>query len=101
MNTKSQLLLAAMIFIMVTKSNAQANQSLSNLTAPTAVNQDLLPDLSNTRNLGGTGIAWKRLFINDRLYMKGKIVIQIPGTNNFFIGTSAGNSAVTGSSNTA
>lgn len=32
-----------------------ANQTLSNLTAPTSVNEDLLPDANNTRNLGDFG----------------------------------------------
>lgn len=33
---------------------AGANTTLSNLTSPTAINQDLLPDAANTRDIGGS-----------------------------------------------
>lgn len=35
-----------------------ANTTLSNLTSPVAVNQDILPDGSNSRNLGATSAFW-------------------------------------------
>ena len=40
-----------------------ANQALSNLTSPTAVNQHLLPDATNTRDLGSSTKEWRDLYI--------------------------------------
>jgi hypothetical protein len=37
---------------------AYANQTLSNLTSPTAINQDLLPGTTNTLNLGSPTKLW-------------------------------------------
>jgi len=84
-------------------SNAQANQKLSNLTAPTAVNQSLLPGTNNTISLGSGGrdfpLSWKYLYLGNALYLKGNITLHAPGTN-FFVGTSAGNTSVSGLYNT-
>src|SRR5690242_6284904 len=41
------------------------NKSLSNLTAPTAVNTNLLPDSNNKRNFGSSGLFWKDIYLND------------------------------------
>lgn len=41
---------------------AGANQSLSNLTSPTAVNQSLLPGAANSYGLGNTSNVWTGLF---------------------------------------
>lgn len=49
-----------------------ANTVLSNLTSPTAVNQDLIP--SGTRDLGSTGLRW------DNLYVKNTIFSNVAGT---------------------
>jgi hypothetical protein len=38
-----------------------ANTTLSNLTSPTAINQDLIPNADATFNLGTTGAAWNRV----------------------------------------
>jgi hypothetical protein len=46
-------------------SNAQANQSLSNLTAPTAVNKDLKPNTNNTKDLGGALISWRNIYLSN------------------------------------
>jgi hypothetical protein len=40
------------------------NKSLSNLTSPTALNVDLLPDSNNKRNLGSNSLLWKRLYLS-------------------------------------
>ncbi len=40
-----------------------ANNSLSNLVAPTAVNQNLLPDTTVKRNIGSSSLYWKNAFI--------------------------------------
>ncbi len=82
-------------------SNAQANQKLSNLTAPTAVNQSLLPGANNTIDLGKDSLRWKNIYLGNALYLKGAITVHMPGTNNFFVGFNAGNTSLTGSYNTA
>src|SRR6266498_2795895 len=84
-------------------SNAQsANRTLSNLISPTAVNQSLLPGTNNTLNLGSGGrgaLSWKNLYLGNALYLKGNITLHAPGTN-FFVGTNAGNTSVSGVYNT-
>lgn len=40
-----------------------ANKSLSNLTGPTEINADLLPDVNLTRNLGSTSSRWNQLYV--------------------------------------
>ena len=40
-----------------------ANTALSNLSSPTAVNQDLIPDASNTRDLGSSSAEWAALHV--------------------------------------
>lgn len=42
--------------------NDGANKTLSNLTSPTAINQDLLP--ADTRNLGSATLEWNQLHVN-------------------------------------
>ena len=37
----------------------QANETLSNLTSPTSVNQSLIPSSTNTKSLGSSTAAWK------------------------------------------
>lgn len=39
-----------------------ANKTLSNLTAPVAVNEDLLPNASGTLDIGSTGNAWNAVY---------------------------------------
>src|SRR6266542_4864708 len=81
-------------------SNAQANQKLSNLTSPTAVNQSLLPGTNNTINLGSNNLRWKNLYLGNALYLKGNITLHTPGIENFFVGLNAGNTSLTGEQNT-
>src|SRR6266498_2693732 len=81
-------------------SNGQANQKLSNLTSPTAVNQSLLPGTNNTINLGSNSLRWKNLYLGNALYLKGNITLHTPGIENFFVGLNAGNTSLTGEQNT-
>src|SRR6266487_1888825 len=96
-------LLPILIYITLTcyaiSSNGQANQKLSNLTSPTAVNQSLLPGTNNTINLGSNNLRWKNLYLGNALYLKGNITLYAPGTGNFFVGTNAGNTSLAGSYN--
>jgi len=55
---------------------ADANDSLSNLDPPTAVNASLLPGTDNTYDLGSAPLQWKRL------YVKQAATDLIPETDN-------------------
>lgn len=41
-----------------------ANTTLSNLTSPTSINQHLIPDANNTRDLGTNLIQWRSTYVN-------------------------------------
>ncbi len=75
------------------------NKSLSNLTAPTAINQSLLPGTSSTLDLGSATNLWNNLFINGDIYHAGKRIFSVAGTNNVFAGFFSGVST-TGANNT-
>ncbi len=77
-----------------------ANRTLSNLQEPTAVNVSLLPDVTDTKNLGDTATAWKSLFISGNIYYAGSRFINAAGIGNNFIGTLAGLNNTTGAYNT-
>lgn len=47
-----------------TLSSGFANTTLSNLTSPTALNQDLLPSVDNTRKLGSSTLTYSEAYIN-------------------------------------
>ena len=101
MNTKLlHTLCALMLTYYAVDSNAQANQTLSNLTAPTSVNQKLLPNTNNTKDLGSNVKGWRSIYFDSALYIKGTIALHITGTNNFFVGLNAGNTSNTGFNNT-
>ena len=64
---------------------AQANTKLSNLVAPTAVNQDLLPNTNNARSLGSATLNWKNLSIAGSIFKGNKRFLAIPGNGNNFL----------------
>ncbi len=78
---------------------SQANQSLSNLTSPTAINVSLQPGKDGKTDLGGKKFSWANVYLKTGIYINGKLNIQAPGTGNFFIGNGAGNSALSGKNN--
>src|SRR4051812_28166704 len=89
------------VFLLSIKTYSQnANTTLSNLVSPTKVNVDLLPDNSNTHNLGSPNKAWKNIYIKGFYYLNGNRFIKDSGTENTFIGSNAGNSN-TGHTNSA
>ena len=51
--------------------NAQANQSLSNLISPTAINTDMLPSVDNSVNLGSTTFRWKKIYTSGDASLSG------------------------------
>lgn len=56
----------AILFVQFT-AGVGANVTLSNLTSPTAINQDLLPGADNTLNLGSDAARWADLYAVDIL----------------------------------
>ena len=81
--------------------NAQTNKSLSNLIAPTAINQSLLPDINNSKDLGSITLGWKNIYLTSHIYLDKKFALHATGAGNFFVGSNAGNTSFTGSNNTA
>lgn len=61
--------------VVLSTGSGGANQSLSNLTSPTAINQDLLPDASvNNRDLGASGFRFNELFLSGNADILGQVV---------------------------
>src|SRR5215471_15791179 len=83
------------------QSIAQANRSLSNLTSPTAVNQDLLPNIDSSRNLGSKPFSWKNLYLDGSIFSSGQRVFK-PNAKlfNLYAGGDAGNANSGGTNNT-
>jgi hypothetical protein len=70
-----------------------ANKSLSNLTAPTAVNLELLPGTDNSFNLGSSAFSWKDGYFDGDIYLDGnRFVSNANHLSNTLVGTGAGNS---------
>ncbi|MGI8952477.1 MAG: tail fiber domain-containing protein [Chitinophagaceae bacterium] len=87
-------------FAIFNKSDAQVNTDLSNLTAPTKINADLLPISGNTFNLGSPAKSWKNIYLKGGLFLDGNKFISNKGAANTLIGSNAG-ILNTGSDNTA
>ncbi len=81
--------------------HAQANTSLSNLVAPTAINQSMLPNASGTRDLGSGASSWRYVYLGSGLYLNSALTVHASGSLNYFAGGAAGNTAVTGMENVA
>src|SRR5262245_14317128 len=56
-----------------------ANKSLSNLTAPTAANVDLLPGTTNTTSLGSSTLRWKDLNVYNIKFADGTTMSTATG----------------------
>ena len=82
---------------------AQANQSLSNLIAPTAINADMLPSIDNTYNFGSTALRWKKIYTSGDAAINSLTIGR--GSGNFITNTALGgftlNGNTTGINNTA
>jgi trimeric autotransporter adhesin len=101
---KSFLFISLLLCVAFFAAHSQANTKLSNLVAPTAVNADLLPGVTNTRNLGSATLAWKDLYLRGYVYLDGtRFISNHPGTPalNTFIGFNSGISINGGINNTA
>lgn len=63
---KTNIFTLIFFVLVVYYSHAQnANQTLSNLKSPTAINQDLLPSANNIRSLGSSPLKWQSLYVNN------------------------------------
>lgn len=78
-----------------------ADQYLSNLNSPTAVNVNLSPLGNSTVNLGEDTANWKSLYLGERLMLHSSSFLSAPGNGNNYFGTAAGDSMTTGTYNTA
>jgi hypothetical protein len=68
---KKHLTLSLCIAVIALQATGQsANRTLSNLTSPTAVNVNLLPETANSKNLGSSTQAWKNSYVDGRSYLK-------------------------------
>lgn len=56
-----------------------ANRSLSNLTSPTAINQDLLPDTDLGRSLGSASFRWEFLFVDQLRDASNTVILDATG----------------------
>lgn len=101
---KSILLSLVFCTIVLISARSQANTKLSNLVAPTAINADLLPGVTNARYLGNSTFSWKDLHLRGYVYLDAtRFVSNHPGPNalNAFLGSYSGNSITSGTYNTA
>jgi len=53
-----------------------AATDLSNLTSPTDINQDLLPDGNNTRKIGSTSLQWDEVVTRVLTFVGGQIIMK-------------------------
>jgi hypothetical protein len=89
---KPLLLLCPPFVVMVLFVQGQANTKLSNLISPTAVNQHLLPNTTNSKDLGNTTLTWRNAYLRGDLYLDAtRFVSNHPGTGQFnaFLGSNA------------
>ena len=56
--------------------SAAANVNLSNLASPTAINQDLLPDADETRDLGSPSLRWNELWTISVVNPAGQLLLS-------------------------
>jgi hypothetical protein len=94
---KKQILLSFFIAVMTIQALAQANEQLSNLINPTAVNRHLFPNGNSTRDLGSTTFSWRDIHLGRNIYLDGIILmddvkfVSNQGTQSTFVGLEAGN----------
>jgi hypothetical protein len=71
-------------------SSSFADNKLTNLSQPTAVNVDLLPGLTAQRNLGSIDKAWKDLYLSGDIYIEQERYVSFNPFSNTFVGRMAG-----------
>src|ERR1041384_2825932 len=65
------------------------NKTLSNLTAPTAINASLLPGSNNAVALGSAAKSWKDIYFDGSVWLGGSKFINVPSANSMGIGFNA------------
>lgn len=100
MKTKSYSMTVVLIAVAMAAIAQSANTTLSNLKSPTSINQNLLPGTAHSKNLGNSSNQWQYLYLYGRIYLNGVLAMHAHGTENFFAGSYAGNTSVTGIGNT-
>lgn len=83
------LTLSLCITVIALQVTGQANTALSNLTSPTAVNVNLLPNNTNSKNLGSAAKSWKNLYVDGKSYLKTAYTYFDDSTNQFRINNGA------------
>ena len=100
---KKQIFILPLLMVIYFSAQAQqyASRKLDNLTAPTAVNQSLLPKTDNTFSLGSPVISWQDISLKGNVFMDSLRFIYYTGhtSRSTFLGTLAGGQT-TGSFNT-
>ncbi|MEO5673329.1 MAG: tail fiber domain-containing protein [Chitinophagales bacterium] len=87
-------------FVWTAVSNsAGANKALSNLSA-TSINQSLVPDANNTKDLGSNSLNWRNLYLSGKINQGSATILELTA-NSSAIGFSALSSNTTGINNTA
>lgn len=112
-NNLQKLALCASLYVLTQQANGQyANRQLSNLTSPTEINVDLLPNISiiplkKHPQLGSGTKPWENIWISKAYYLDSQRIIHVKSgsnvytvANNFFVGIDAGNSDVSNIYNT-
>lgn len=104
MKTNFKLIISGILLsvscILHTDLKAQnANTTLSNLAAPTAVNKALLPVSVATIDLGSTAKTWRDIYLDGSLFLDGsKFLTNGTSSNSVFVGSLSGSTAI-GSNN--
>jgi hypothetical protein len=70
---------ATMSYVTTTIGSSSANQTLSNLTSPTAINVDLLPGVTNNNSLGNASFLWHNLYLASGIVNSTGINVIQPG----------------------
>ena len=94
-------LITALILAFSQNVKAQANTTLSNLTPPTAINADLLPNTTNIRNLGASTKNWRNFYLGGDIIKGSSRFISSVGVQNTFVGITSGRVITSGINNTA
>lgn len=101
---KNQILLSAFLVMAIgflqKTASGQANTSLSNLAATTAVNSHLLPQSNNSKNFGSTASSWMNVYLDGILFIDDVRFLSNTGAGNSLIGANAGLAITTGTYNT-
>ena len=77
----------------------RAKPDLSNLEGPTAINQSLIPGVTNSLDLGSEDFYWRDVYMTGNFYQLGLRVIAFEDGANTFVGVSTGLSNTTGFDN--